>query len=212
MFDFVLFKADREPKLAVLFCTILAAIANKFVVAPEMPKVEYRTLVDVYVDVMYFLQFFTIASIVIVRVCYDNHFTDEALHWINLGLFLGNIGLFSAHHLWLFIKLRSISDDVELWKGTKTADDIDGEEDGGEGWVPRSFAVKAVHSMSFKKPWVRSRANHFVNVGSGLSSSKSRKGLSRRPTTGIALKTRAQSEDVGDILFTVSSKGSKRVR
>jgi len=53
--SFLMEPEERDPKIAIIMTCLLAGISNKFVVAPEMPKLEYRTMVEAWTDFIIFL-------------------------------------------------------------------------------------------------------------------------------------------------------------
>jgi hypothetical protein len=57
---------------------IVASIANKFVVASEMPKVEYRTMVEEFVDVTFGLTIIILFTAFFVEHVYEKYGEDSA--------------------------------------------------------------------------------------------------------------------------------------
>jgi hypothetical protein len=47
---------DRAEKMAISTATLLAIISNKYVIGDSLPKLQYRTLCDQYIDFCFTLQ------------------------------------------------------------------------------------------------------------------------------------------------------------
>jgi len=72
---------------------LVATIANKFVVMNDLPRVKYRTLCDIFLDVCFWLQLWTMASSFLVIYAlnvYDTYVADM----VNIVTFSVNIGIF----------------------------------------------------------------------------------------------------------------------
>jgi hypothetical protein len=65
---------ERGGKVDIIVCSVVASIANKFVVGDELPKVPYRTLVDLYVDLCFLLIMVSMASVFLVFYVYGYYF------------------------------------------------------------------------------------------------------------------------------------------
>lgn len=109
---------DSQGRMDVGVLTMLAAISNKFVVGDQLPKVPYRTTVDIYLDVSFFLHILIILTNVIVYYVSENH----AFGWLgeeencNFTIFVFVAIFYGGYHLYLLQNLRSHALDVEEWK------------------------------------------------------------------------------------------------
>jgi hypothetical protein len=52
-------RGSRSDRNDISMSTLLLSISNKFIVGDAVPKVDYRTLVDIYVDTCFYLQVLT---------------------------------------------------------------------------------------------------------------------------------------------------------
>ena len=128
---------DTRNKLEIMNCCVVAIIANKFVITDELPKAEYRTMVDVYIDSTFMLLMITLAAMFVVKSVYTEH-GEESGKNVNLGLFLLNLVLFISLNVWLYFKVKSAKTMLADWhEKTQAADpnevfdenmDFDGEE------------------------------------------------------------------------------------
>jgi Na+-transporting methylmalonyl-CoA/oxaloacetate decarboxylase gamma subunit len=71
---------EHREKMFVIFCPILAMLENKFAVGSTLPKVQTRTLVDVFVDISYLCVFISCASAFIVRFIAEE--MNESTAWM----------------------------------------------------------------------------------------------------------------------------------
>ena len=72
---------------------LVATIANKFVVMNDLPRVKYRTLCDIFLDVCFWLQLWTMASAFLVMY-FHNEYDTSVADWVNIITFVINIGIF----------------------------------------------------------------------------------------------------------------------
>jgi hypothetical protein len=106
---------DQQGRMDVGILTLLAAITNKFIVAEDLPKIPYRTLIDVYLDVCFVMHMLVILSNVIVL-----EFTNDPM-WGHLGenlnpyLFYIFLSIFVSFHMWLGVTIYEYSEDVKDW-------------------------------------------------------------------------------------------------
>lgn len=125
--------SSRGERNDLSMATLLASIANKYVVGDQLPKVEYRTLVDVYVETCYFLQVFTVVSNAL--VCHFNQYYQDvqfpqqllllfppSYHWILINYVTINNTCLCAQlfigillHDWLFTRLYNHDIDKKHW-------------------------------------------------------------------------------------------------
>eukprot|EP01034_Spumella_vulgaris_P022719 gene22719-28875_t len=119
--------------------TILATVANKFVVADSLPKVPYRSLVDIYLDVSFLCQVIAVFATILVsmyatpynyvheieevEVHHDDLFVEEQHHrkelWtdhLNLYFFLLDAAIYTLFHIWYIVLLYYHSSDVKRWE------------------------------------------------------------------------------------------------
>jgi hypothetical protein len=67
--SFGLYPSDEYAvRMALAMEIILATLANKFVVAEELPKVPYRSLVDIYLDVSFTCQVIAVFATILVSL------------------------------------------------------------------------------------------------------------------------------------------------
>lgn len=103
--------------MAISTSTLLAIIGNKYVVGNELPKLQYRTLCDQYVDFCFTLQIITIGSFLLVYY-WSSHEMDGVG---NLGALFNEVAfsfqLYAtvAFHYWLAWRLKVHSADMNMW-------------------------------------------------------------------------------------------------
>lgn len=106
---------DQQGRMDVAILTLLAAITNKFIVAEDLPKIPYRTLIDTYLDVCFVMHMLVILSNVVVL-----EFTNDPM-WGHLGenlnpyLFYIFMSIFGSFHIWLVVAILEYRADVEDW-------------------------------------------------------------------------------------------------
>ena len=98
--------------LGALFFSFLC----RMLVAPNLPRVPYRTLVETYLDMSISCQFLSLLSAVV----QDRWGADSAVS-LDLVLFVVNLVLYFVYHVWIFWKIRSHLKEAEPWKEKATA-------------------------------------------------------------------------------------------
>ena len=71
---------ERHGKVDIIVCAVIASIANKFVVGDELPKVPYRTIVDMYIDICFFLIMVSMGSVFLVHYFQAEYFHPAEHH------------------------------------------------------------------------------------------------------------------------------------
>ena len=110
---------DRGEKMAISTSTLLAIIGNKYVVGNELPKLQYRTLCDQYVDFCFTMQIIAIGSFLVV---YEFNTIEIEGGIGNLGALLNelffSLQLFATgvFHYWLSSRLRDHVIDMNVWR------------------------------------------------------------------------------------------------
>lgn len=104
--------------MAISTATLLAIISNKYVIGDSLPKLQYPTLCDKYIDFCFYLQILSILSFLII---YEATFIEvEGVG--NLGDLLNEVAfsvqLFAtvAFHYWLGWRLNLHTVDINLWR------------------------------------------------------------------------------------------------
>jgi hypothetical protein len=105
----------RSDRNDVSMSTLLLSISNKFVVGDAMPKVDYRTCVDIYVDTCFYLQVLTMLANAIVEKYQDLEFLGPLGRYLNLIFFLLELVAAFCLHEWLVINLWNHRADIEEW-------------------------------------------------------------------------------------------------
>lgn len=107
---------SQQDRNDVAVLTMLAAITNKFVVSEHLPKIPYRTLVDLYLDICFMMHILVILSNVVCLVFKEHE--DWGWFGDNLNLILFNVMLtiYGTFHIWLFFVIREHEFDVMEWK------------------------------------------------------------------------------------------------
>mmetsp|Transcript_23398 Transcript_23398/g.22536 ORF Transcript_23398/g.22536 Transcript_23398/m.22536 type:complete len:803 (+) Transcript_23398:414-2822(+) len=105
----------RSDRNDVSMSTLLLSISNKFVVGDAMPKVDYRTCVDIYVDTCFYLQVLTMLANAIVEKYQDVEFLGPIGRYLNLIFFLLELVAAFCLHEWLVINLWNHRADIEEW-------------------------------------------------------------------------------------------------
>ena len=142
---------ETQGKLDLTNTALLAAIAHKFVVGDELPKVPYRTLLDYYVDTCFILQFVVVMSIFVLFYVDKNRVLEGSielfpwrLNWILLGF---NVFVYLCVSFWVLLKWHFVVSDVEHWMRISehiSAGLADAETDN----------IMDIHHMTLpKKPW-----------------------------------------------------------
>jgi hypothetical protein len=112
--------------MAISSSTLLAIIGNKYVVGNKLPKLQYRTLCDRYVDFCFFLQIVSIASFMLIYELSFYEVEDVG----NLGSLMNEVA-FSFQliatiyfHHWMMMRLNDHALDMETWQDVlKTAEE-----------------------------------------------------------------------------------------
>jgi hypothetical protein len=96
---------------------LLASCTTKYIAGDQLPKVNYRTLVDWYIDCCFFIELWIVGGNIFVMIYQNkdenctNSFTNNLNH-----LFLYLSFLFTIlFHAWLFIVLSLHYDDISSW-------------------------------------------------------------------------------------------------
>lgn len=105
----------RSDRNDVSMSTLLLSISNKFVVGDAMPKVDYRTCVDIYVDTCFYLQVLTMLANAIVEKYQDVEFLGATGRHLNLIFFILELVAAFCLHEWLIINLWNHRADIEEW-------------------------------------------------------------------------------------------------
>ena len=135
---------------------------NKFAVGNSLPKVDYRTLVDCYVDVCCLCIFISAFSAFITKFVYEEDH-DEELAWeVNGILFAINISILFVAVIYVCVRVRNVHDGISEWLGH--AETRRKEINSSECIVEDIDAA----SNSDKKNHKRDRrASAFLDVGGG---------------------------------------------
>ena len=104
--------------MAISTATLLAIISNKYVIGDSLPKLQYPTLCDKYIDFCFYLQILSILSFLLI---YEATLIEvEGVG--NLGDLLNEVAfsvqLFVtvAFHYWLGWRLDLHTTDINLWR------------------------------------------------------------------------------------------------
>ncbi len=128
---------SRSDRNDISMATLLASIGNKYVVSDQLPKVDYRTLVDVYVECCFILQAMTVFATAAVTFLSDFNISYcDGYVTLNSILFTIEFLIFLFLHDWIYIRLHNHEIDVQKWlnesrranKGTEHMDDDNGTE------------------------------------------------------------------------------------
>lgn len=192
-------------------------------VGDELPKVPYRTLLDVYVDGCFFLQFLVVMSLFVVEYMerYRIYMHDEAaaeetvaeehrrldpeteefpwkLNWILLAV---NVFLYLLLVAWVLLKVHFVKTDVEHW--LRIADHINsGQSDAV------SVSVKEIHHITQPpKHWTldflhskRNNKSKFLHFGGHKKAAMAEPGTlsAKVPSTGASMKGSAKVYAYGE--------------
>jgi hypothetical protein len=119
---------DYGVRLDCSVGVILATIANKFVVADSLPKVPYRSLVDIYLDVSFFCQIISVFATIL--VCQYSE-TSEFNHlYLNSSFFAVNVSIYSFFHVWYLTKLYEHFCDITKWEEAVVQETYGDDKDG----------------------------------------------------------------------------------
>ena len=103
---------ERSEKNDICMTMLLASISNKFVIGDHIPKVEYRTLLDIYLDFCFYMQLLTLfVSVVVFWFSYIPPFANS----LNFVIFSIEIGAAYLFHDWLHAKIMNNEIDIEHW-------------------------------------------------------------------------------------------------
>lgn len=108
---------ERGEKMAISTSTLLAIIGNKYVVGNLVPKLQYRSLCDQYVDFCFTMQIVGIGSFLIVY----EYAHVEVSGIGNLGSLLNEVfftlqlGATIVFHYWLAWRLQVHATDMNKW-------------------------------------------------------------------------------------------------
>ena len=118
LINFVTFcfgEEDRNSRMDVSMACLIASIANKYVVCDELPKVNYRTVVDIFIEISFWLQFLTILA---TTVIYTFRETPEFLYGIiglNSFFFVLEIMICLVFGDWFYKRLHNHMIDIQIW-------------------------------------------------------------------------------------------------
>ncbi len=125
---------SRSDRNDISMATLLASIGNKYVVSDQLPKVDYRTLVDVYVECCFILQAMTVFATAAVTFWSDTNISYcNGYITLNSILFTIEFLIFLFLHDWIYIRLHNHEIDIKKWlseslranKGSEHAHDDD---------------------------------------------------------------------------------------
>lgn len=110
---------SRSDRNELSLSTLLASLANKYVVSDQLPKVPYRTMVDIYVDGCFYLQVLTLVSNWLVYK-YDSSAlmaTGMRAYFPTLNSIFFILQCFGAYllHDWIFTRIKNHNVDVSSW-------------------------------------------------------------------------------------------------
>ena len=123
---------SRSDRNDISMATLLASIGNKYVVSDQLPKVDYRTLVDVYVECCFILQAMSVFATAAVTYWSDMNISYcDGYITLNSILFTVEFLIFLFLHDWIHIRLHNHEIDINKWldesrranKGTECMDD-----------------------------------------------------------------------------------------
>jgi hypothetical protein len=103
---------DLGTKNDVSMATMLTAIANKYVVSDQIPKVDYRTLLDLYVDVCFLLQVITLFMSTLV---FNGAHIPLVGQYLNEAAFVVELIVVYLFHEWMLTRLINHEVDIERW-------------------------------------------------------------------------------------------------
>lgn len=91
--------------------------ARRFVIGDHIPKVDYRTLLDTYLDFCFYLQLFTMFATVLVHWVYSSEamggpLIAERLNW---AFFAVELVVAYIFHEWIYFKVCNNELDIEHW-------------------------------------------------------------------------------------------------
>ena len=191
--------SEQQGRMDVGILSFLAAITNKFIVAEKLPRIPYRTLIDIHLDIMFLLHLIVIISNVVV---FD--FTDDRT-WGGLGknlnmiLFGICVWIFVSFHLWLGYTLREHSLDVEEWntESRLTGETHENQRRGGSYFRPTGMKLMKLNS---------SRNLHGGDKGHNPGKSLDRGSNYRRGFLGDS-----STRSLGDVLENIAEEMSEEV-
>ena len=106
---------DQKGRNDVGVLTLLAAITNKFIVSEHLPKIPYRTLIDIYLDFCFVMHMIIIFNnVVVFDFVRDPNWGFVGVH-INDLTFLLFIAMFGSFHLWITYVITEHRLDVNEW-------------------------------------------------------------------------------------------------
>lgn len=129
--------SNHDGRLGLVLNTVMASIANKYVVGDSLPKVNYKTLADVYIDYCFYLQAITILMHSIITKFQNEPLSLDYLpytcaldipgavlrgsanflgDWLNTALFAANFIAGVALHVWIYATLAEHNVNIEAWK------------------------------------------------------------------------------------------------
>ena len=106
---------DRGGRMDISMATLIASIANKYVVCDELPKVNYRTVVDIFIEISFFLQFLTILATTII---YSFRETPEFFYGVvslNSFFFVLELSICVVFGDWFYKRLHNHMIDIQVW-------------------------------------------------------------------------------------------------
>ena len=104
--------SELGTRLSICSNTLLATIATKYVVGKAIPKVSFRTLCDLYIDLCFGLQVVE-TFFILLSFAYRKDVLLADL--INNFAFTIQIYTYGACHLWLAWRLKEHGLDIEAW-------------------------------------------------------------------------------------------------
>ena len=81
-------------------------------IGEAIPKVEYRTLLDIYLDICFYLQMFTMVITMVVYTCNENIILATCLNWF---FFIVEFMAAIMFHQWMYYKVYNHDIDITHW-------------------------------------------------------------------------------------------------
>jgi len=90
----------------------------RFVIGDHIPKVDYRTLLDIYLDFCFYLQLVTMFATVLVHWVHSNGAINNApllAERLNWAIFMIEFVVAYIFHEWIYFKVSNNELDIEHW-------------------------------------------------------------------------------------------------
>jgi hypothetical protein len=117
---------DSLVRMSITILALVCSIEHKYVVGDELPKLPYRTILDIYVDVNFGTQIYaTLVNVLVYHYQTAEYGAPWAQSHLNDLLFFIQLGIFVLFHCWYLVTLRDYFSDVIYWR-SQLKKEVDG--------------------------------------------------------------------------------------